>query len=91
MFDEPMCKTSVTLPFGLVARVDEHARATDRSRADVVRSALELYLGLLVDDAGVEWLDVVLETAGEPDPDAPQWVRTLRGHLAVSESWQGSG
>ncbi len=91
MFDEPMRKTSVTLPAELVARVDEHARAADRSRADVVRGALELYLGLLVDDSGVEWLDVALEPAGDPPLDAPQWVRTLRARLAVSDGVHGSG
>ncbi len=89
MFDEPMRKTSVTLPLDLVARVDDCARAADRSRADVMREALELYLGLLVDDAGAEWLDVALEPAGDPSAGAPQWVRTLRGRLAVSDGGQG--
>ncbi len=83
MFDEPMRKTSVTLPVDLVARVDEHAGAVDRSRADVVRGALELYLGLLVDDAGAEWLDVALEPVGDPPTDAPQWVRALRTRVGL--------
>ncbi len=83
MFDEPMRKTSVTLHLDLVARVDAYARAEDRSRADVVRGALELCLGLLVDDAGVDWLDAALEPAGDTPADVPEWVRTLRGRLAV--------
>jgi transposase len=62
-----MAQVSARLPDELIANVDEAARRLNRSRADVIRLALEYYL----DD--VEDLKLALESLQDPADPILDW------------------
>jgi len=62
-----MGQVSARLPDGLVASLDEAARKMNRSRAEVIRQAIEYYL------ADVEDLQLALERLQDPADPVLDW------------------
>jgi transposase len=72
-----MTQVSARLPDELVAHVDDAARRLNRSRAEIIRQALEYYL----DD--VEDLRLALERLQDPADPVLDWGDVRRDLLAA--------
>ncbi len=72
-----MAQVSARLPDELVANVDKAAQRLNRSRADIIRQALEYYL----DD--VEDLKLAVETLKDPADPILEWESVREGLLAA--------
>ena len=72
-----MPQVSTRLPEELVRRVDEAAKGLNRSRAEVVRQAIEYYL----DDA--QDLRAALERLQDPADPLLEWGEVRRALLAA--------
>jgi transposase len=71
-----MTQVSARLPAELVAHIDEAARRLNRSRAEIIRQAVEYYL----DD--VEDLRVAIERLQDPADPVLDWEDVRRDLLA---------
>ena len=72
-----MAQVSARLPDELVANVDEAAQRLNRSRADIIRQALEYYL----DD--VEDLKLAIESLHDPADPILEWESVREDLLAA--------
>lgn len=70
-----MVQVSARLPEDLVRNIDEAAQRMNRSRAEIIRQALEYYL----DDA--EDLKLALERLQDPADPVLDWDEVKRGLL----------
>jgi transposase len=72
-----MTQVSARLPEELVAHIDETARRLNRSRADIIRKAVEYYLG------DVEDLRLAMERLQDPADPLLDWEDVRRDLLAA--------
>lgn len=80
-----MSQITARVPDDLVAAVDRVARLLRRSRAEIVRQALERYL----DD--VDDLGVALERLRDPGDPVLDWEDVKRELLAADQGERGQG
>jgi transposase len=72
-----MTQVTARLPEELVASIDAAARSLNRSRAEVIRQAIEYYL------ADVDDLRLALESLRDPADPVLDWDEVKRGLLAA--------
>ena len=72
-----MTQVTVRLPGDLVKSIDDAARSLNRSRAEIIRQALEYYL------ADVDDLRLALERLKDPSDPVLDWDEVKRDLLAA--------
>ena len=72
-----MTQVTARLPEDLVANIDAAARSLNRSRAEVIRQAIEYYL------ADVDDLRLALESLRDPADPVLDWDEVKRDLLAA--------
>jgi metal-responsive CopG/Arc/MetJ family transcriptional regulator len=77
-------QTLVQLTDELVASLDQHAAATGRSRSDLIREAIEHYLGERAEDA----VDRnIIDGYGRIPQEADPWAEALARESIAAEPW----
>jgi transposase len=72
-----MTQVTARLPDELVKKIDDAARSLNRSRAEIIRQAIEYYL------ADVDDLGLALESLKDPGDPVLDWDEVKRDLLAA--------